>query len=149
VNDPLCRRWVDADGPAIAQHTSRILEPDREPVGDWDDPAEIPATLIALLRELGRMYLPWVSRACVDGAAEIVFSNGTRAPIRASDFLREARGILLARYVALREPRLDAVLERAGILPYFADFTQHAGKVPEYRDPPRPELNRPYPPGEA
>jgi glutathione S-transferase len=146
VNDPLCRRWVDADAPAVVRHTHRLLEPEDERFGAWDDPAEVPATLLAVLRELGRTYLPWVSRACVDGSADVVFTDGTHARVHATDFLREARGVLLARYVAARDARLDAVLERAGVLPYFAAFVQHAGVVPEHRDPPRPRLNRPYPP---
>ncbi len=146
VNDPLCRRWTDEDAPAVVRHTHRLIEPEEERFGDWDDPAEVPATMLALLRELGRMYLPWVSRACVDGAAEVVFSGGARVRIAATDFLREARGVLLARYVALRDARLDRVLERAGVLSYFADFTQHAAVVPDYGKPPRPALNRSYPP---
>ena len=28
VNDPLCRRWTDEDGPAVVQHTYRLLEPE-------------------------------------------------------------------------------------------------------------------------
>jgi glutathione S-transferase len=146
VNDPLCRRWTDEDAPAVVRHTSRLLQPEDERFGDWDDTAEVPATLLAVLRELGRMYLPWVSRACVEGAADVPFADGTRIRIRATDFLRQARGVLLARYVALRSARLEEALERAGVLPYFAGFTQHAGTVPDHRDPPRPALNRPYPP---
>jgi hypothetical protein len=41
---------------------------------------------------------------------------------------------------------LDAALERAGVLRYFAGFTRYASAVPDYRDPRRPPLNRPYPP---
>ncbi|MEW6267906.1 MAG: hypothetical protein AB1689_01245, partial [Thermodesulfobacteriota bacterium] len=146
VNDPLCRRWVDEDGPAIVLHTNRLLEPEDEPVGAWDDAGEPAPTLLALLRELGRMYLPWVSRACVDGAAELTFADGTSVRIHATDFLREARGVLLARYVALRSRELDAVLERAGLLRYFADHVGHATAVPDHTAPPRPALNRPFPP---
>lgn len=146
VNDPLCRRWTDEDAPAVVRHTNRLLEPGDEPFGDWEDPADIPPTLLAVLGELGRMYLPWVSRACADGAADVGFSDGTRTRVRATDFLRDARAVLLARYLALRDTRLDAVLERAGVRRYFAGFTQHASAVPDDRDPPRPTLNRPYPP---
>jgi hypothetical protein len=49
-------------------------------------------------------------------------------------------------YVALRNADLDAVLDRAGVLPYFAEFTGHATSVPDYTAPPRPKLNRPFPP---
>ncbi len=146
VNDPLCRRWTDEDAPSVVRHTHRLIEPEDEAFGDWESPAETPASLIAVLRELGRMYLPWVSRACADGAADLAFSDGTRVRIEATDFLREARGVMLARYVAARDARLDAVLERAGVLRHFADFTPHASSVPDYRDPPRPAQNRPFPP---
>jgi glutathione S-transferase len=149
VNDPLCRRWVDEDASSLVLHTNRLLEPEDEPFGDWDawrDASDVPPTLVALLRELGRTYLPWASRACVDGAAEVAFADGTRVRIHATDFLREARGVLLARYLELRSSRLDAVLGRAGLLSYFADHVQHAGTVPDYREPPRPALNRPFPP---
>ena len=146
INDPLCRRWTDEDAPSVVKHTHRLLEPEDEEFGGWDDGREVPATMIAVLRELGRMYLPWVSRACTDGAADLVFSDGTRVPIGTTEFLRDARGILLARYVALRNADLDAVLDRAGVLPYFAEFTGHATSVPDYTAPPRPKLNRPFPP---
>jgi glutathione S-transferase len=149
VNDPLCRRWADEDAPALARHTSRLLEPEDEPFGDWDDPGAVPETMLALLRELGRMYLPWVSRACTHGAAELAFGDGTRVTIVPTDFLREARAVLLARYVALRSPRLDAVLDRAGVLAFFAGFAGQAGRVPDAHDPPRPALNRPFPPAET
>ena len=117
--------------------------------GVWDDPAAVPDTLTAVLAELGKRYLPWVSRACVDGVADVVFENGVRVAVRATDFLRDARATLLARYVESRNERLDAVLERAGILPFFADHEAHAGSIPDFRQPPRPALNRPFPPAEA
>jgi glutathione S-transferase len=146
INDPLCRRWIEEDGPAVVRHTHRLLEPEDQDFGDWDDPARMPETLLVVLAELGRRYLPWVSRACVEGVADVVFADGTRVPVRATPFLREARATLLARYVASRSPVLDAVLTAAGILPFFAEYTAQAGAIPEYRDPPRPSLNRPFPP---
>ena len=39
ANDPLCRRWTDEDAPAVVQHTHRLLEPDDQAFGAWDDPA--------------------------------------------------------------------------------------------------------------
>jgi glutathione S-transferase len=147
TNDPLCRRWSDADAPAAVRHTYRLLEPDTlEPGGAWADADDVPETLLALLRELGRTYLPWVSRACVDGSAEVTLAAGVRVRIASTEFLREARGVLLARYAALRSPRLDAVLERAGLLRWFADYSSAAGSVPDARVPPRPKLNRPFAP---
>ena len=148
INDPLCRRWTDEDAPSLVVHTNRLTEPEDERFGDWDDPREMPATMSAILAEIGRTYLPWVSRACVDGAAEIAFSDGTRSRIAATEFLRDARSVLLARYRALRSAHVDAALERAGILEYFKDYVSYAGTVPDYRDPPRPALNRPYPPAQ-
>jgi glutathione S-transferase len=146
VNDPLCRRWVDEDAPAVVRHTYRLLEPEDQELGAWDDPGAVPETLTAVLAELGRMYLPWVSRACVDGVADLSFANGTRIAMHATEFLREARATLLARYVECRCPRLDHALERARILPYFADHVAQAGTIPDVRQPPRPVLNRPFPP---
>jgi hypothetical protein len=109
----------------------------------------VPDTLTDVLAELGRVYLPWVSRACADGVADIVFANGARVAVRATEFLREARATLLARYVASRTAQLDAVLARAGILSFYADHTAQAGAIPDFRDPPRPALNRPFPPADG
>lgn len=148
INDPLCRRWVEEDAPAVVQHTHHLLEPEDQEFGAWDDPAALSDTLIALLAELGKHYLPWVGRACRDGCADIVFENGARVAVRATDFLRQARATLLARYVASRSKQLDAILDRAGILPFFADYVAYAGSIPDFREPPRPALNRPFPPAE-
>jgi 2-hydroxychromene-2-carboxylate isomerase len=35
------------------------------------------------------------------------------------------------------------------ILAFFADYTAHAGAVPDFEEPPRPALNRPFPPAEG
>jgi len=35
---------------------------------------------------------------------------------------------------------------RAGILPFFADHVAFVGSIPDVREPPRPGLNRPFPP---
>lgn len=146
INDPLCRRWVDADAPAVVAHAHRIMEPEDRPLGDWIAPGELPETLVAMLAELGRFYLPWVSRATVDGQAELCFLSGQRIVVSATPFLREARAILLARYVQHRSDALDAILEGAGILSYFADYVHQAGTLPSYVQPPRPALNRPFGP---
>ena len=147
TNDPACRRWVDADAPAVVAHTTRLLTPEDQPAGSWDDAP--PATLVALIREIARTYLPWVARACTDGAAEAVFGDGTQIVIPATPFLQAARGTLLARYRSLRSARLDAILETAGALPYFAGWIAMAGEIPDDREPPRPALNRPFPPAEG
>jgi hypothetical protein len=122
------------------------MEPEDQEFGAWDDPGDVPETLTAVLAELGRLYLPWVSQACVDGGADLVFENGTRVTVHATEFLHDARATLLARYVESRSPRLDDVLDRARILPYFADHVALAGSIPDVREPPRPALNRPFPP---
>jgi hypothetical protein len=98
-----------------------------------------------MLADLGRFYLPWVSRA-VDGAgADLVFENGQSITIQATDFLKESRGVLLARYLELRSEPLDAILDRAGILGYFADYADRAGIIPDCQSPPRPAENDPFP----
>jgi hypothetical protein len=77
-----------------------------------------------------------------------VFADGTRVPVRATEFLRDARATLLARYVAHRSAGLDDALADAGILAFFADHAGRAGSIPDVREPPRPALNRPFPPAE-
>lgn len=146
TNDPLCRRWAEADGPAVVQQTHRLLEPEDQTFGPWDDPGDTADTLTAVLAELGARYLPWVSRACADGVAAVVFANGTGVAVRPTAFLRASRATLLARYAESRSARLDAALDRAGILGFFAEHVAEAGAIPDWRDPPRPALNRPFPP---
>jgi glutathione S-transferase len=150
TNDPVCRRWVDEVAPPVVKHTHRMLEPEDQDFGSFAEEGDVPETLVAVLADLGRLYLPWVSRAGVDGKAELRFESGERVEIAATPFLREARRVLLARYVALRCDALDAVLERAEVLHYFADFAQQAGAIPDCEKPPRPAWNRPFaPPWEA
>jgi glutathione S-transferase len=146
INDPLCRRWVDEDAPTIVAHTHRLMEPQDAPFGEWIARGEVPETLIAILDELGRHYLRWVSRAAVDGKAEVAFADGQRVVIDVTPFLADAHATLLARYVKYRSDDLDAILARAGILPYFADYVRYAGTLPSYEKPPRPILNRPFGP---
>jgi hypothetical protein len=126
------------------RHTHRLLQPEDEAFGDWSDPSDVPESLIALLADLGRLYLPWVARATVAGSAELAFASGQRIEVAATDFLKEARGVLLARYVALRCDALDRVLERAGILRWYADHVGEAVDIPAWDKPPRPTLNRPF-----
>jgi len=146
VNDPLCRRWTEAEGPAVVEHTHRLLEPEDGEPGPWSAPGDVPETLVALLADAGRLYLPWVTRATADGEAPIAFAAGPRPTVRATPFLVDARATLLARYAACRSPALDAVLERAGILGAFREHLGQAGPLPDPAVPPRPALNRPFPP---
>ena len=149
TNDPLCRRWIEEDAPAAVAHTHRLLEPQDERFGEWEEPSAVSDTMVAVLAEVGRHYLPWVSRACMEGSADVVFGDGTRVAIRPTDFLRDAHATLLARYVAHRSARLDGILERAGIVQHFAEHVARAGSIPDAREPPRPALNRPFPPADA
>ncbi len=150
ANDPLCRRWLDEDAPALVAHTQRLLEPEEQSFGAFAAEGDVPDTLVALLADLGRLYLPWVSRAAAEGAAELAFASGARVVIAATPFLRDARGVLLARYAELRCDALDALLERAGILAWYADPAWEVGTPPDAHVPPRPAHNRPFaPPWEA
>jgi hypothetical protein len=47
LQGPGVRRWLDEDGPAVVRHTHRLLEPEDQEFGGWDDPAALPDTLIA------------------------------------------------------------------------------------------------------
>jgi len=144
VNDPWCRRLTESVAMPVVEATHRLMAPpDGEP-GVWFDPADLPRTLIALLAEAGRHYLPWVAEATVAGSAVVPFDDGSTADIATTGFLTEARGITLARYVEARSPQLDAVLEEAGILRWYADFTDQATAIPDPAPIPRPADNRPY-----
>lgn len=145
VGDPLCCRWTEEAAPEVVAYTHAFLAPEDRTFGDWFAPGTIPETLIALLAETGRHYLPWVARATRDGAATVRFASGA-APVEiaTTGFLNEQRGILLARYVAARTPALDAVLERAGIVRWFADHTDQATAIPDPAPPPRPADNQPF-----
>ena len=81
--------------------------------------------------------------ATIDGAATVTIGDH-EIEIRSSAFLDTARGVMLARYVEARSPELDAVLDAAGVLPYFADHTDQATSVPDPTGPARPADNRPY-----
>ncbi len=145
VNDPLCWAWVEEAGPEVARHTFRLTEPEDQAFGDWAP--GVSDTLVEVLRQAGRHYLPWVAEATVTGRATVRFESGAEADIAATDFVTEARGVLLARYVEARTPALDEVLDAAGILPHLADHVDQATAVPDPAPRPRPADNRPYPAG--
>lgn len=147
LNDPWCRRLTEETSPAVVPYTHRMVRPGPVELGPWASWDEVPDTLVALLAEAGRHYLPWVAEATVEGSASFTFADGSTAEIAATGFVTWARSVLLARYVALRSPELDAVLERAGILQHFADHVDQAGEVPDPAALPRPADNRPYPAG--
>lgn len=131
--------------PLLVDHTHRLFEPEDLDFGDWCGAEGIPDALVELLGLLGRHYLPWVARATVDGRAAIDFANGEAVEIAATDFLKDARATLLARYAQLRNDHLDAILERAGILGFYRDHLDQAGPLPDPSVPPQPRQNRPYP----
>jgi len=147
INDPVCRGWTEEAGSGVVAHTHALMTPRMQTFGDWFELGNVPDTLIALLAETGRHYLPWVAQATRTGAATVRFADGTSAQIATTNFLTQARGILLARYVAARTAHLDGLLERAGILQYFADHTDRATAVPDPAQLPRPADNQPYPAG--
>ncbi|MEO8605366.1 MAG: glutathione S-transferase N-terminal domain-containing protein [bacterium] len=144
INDPLCCRWMEESAPAVVDHTHTLMAPHERQFGDWFDTAALPDSLIAVLAETGRHYLPWVAEATRHGAATVRFADGSEAPIETTAFLTTARGILLARYLEARSPGLDALLERAGILRYFADHTDQATAIPDPTPLPRPADNQPF-----
>ena len=72
------------------------------------------------------------------------FAEGITADISSSPFLDTARGVMLARYVEARNPALDAILERAGVLTYFADHIDQATTIPDVSAASQPTDNRPY-----
>ena len=129
--------------PVVAA-THRLMDPPPAELGEWTNPGDIADTTIALLAEAGRHYLPWVAEATVSGSATVRFGDGVLAEIATTDFLTEARGIMLARYVEARSPELDAILERAGIVAFYADHVGRATAIPDPFPIPRPADNRPY-----
>ncbi len=149
VNDPVCRGWADELGPEVVKHTHRLLEPEEIEHGEWSRAHSTPESLIAILADIGRIYLPWVTEATRDGRAQIEFASGKGITVEASPFLKESRGVLLARYIALRSDALDQVLERADILKYFEPYLDQALSIPDTMNLPQPKLNRPFAPPES
>lgn len=145
VNDPACRRLIDDEAPQVVPYTHALMTPRKQSFGDWLGGIDaVPDTLVALLRETGRHYQPWVTEATARGAATVRFVDGSEARIESTNFLDVARGILLARYRAARSAALDEVLERAGLLAFFADQEGRASAIPDPRALPRPADNQPF-----
>lgn len=141
VGDPVCRDLVDAHSPAAVAHTHRLSMPQRQTFSDWaTSPTD---SLIPVIAQMGRHYLPWVAAATVDGGATVRIGEH-EIEIRSSNFLDNARGVLLARYAEARSEELDTILDAAGVLPYFADYLDQATAVPDPTAPARPTDNRPY-----
>ncbi len=144
IADPYCRDLADEHGPGVVAHTYRLLLPHRQSFGPWLQSEALPDSLIAVIAQAGRHYLPWVAQATVEGSASVELADGITADIASTPFLDTARGVMLARYVAARTPELDAILERAGVLGYFADHVDQATSVPDLVAAARPADNRPY-----
>ncbi len=144
VGDPYCRELADEDGPAVVAHTHRLQMPQRQQFGDWFDVDDLPPPLITVIAEAGRHYLPWVAEATVEGSATVELGDGITADISSTPFLDNARGVMLARYVEARSPTLDAILEEAGVVSYFADHVDQATSLPDTAAAAQPADNRPY-----
>jgi glutathione S-transferase len=144
VGDPYCRQLADEHGPAVVAHTHRLRIPQEQAFGSWFDAGEVPDSLVAVVAEAGRHYLPWVAEATVRGSAVVELADGVTTRIESSRFLEWARSVMLARYVELRSDALDAVLEEAGVLRYFVDHLDQASAVPDAAALPQPSDNRPY-----
>ena len=121
AQDPLCRRWCDEKGPYLVAHTHRLLENGAEfnernlqerqwKSYDWDPTTNMSNSMMAILTDAGRLYLPWVSKACVDGEAVLEFKSGIKVNIKPTPFLMESRQIMLARYEKLKSPKLKTQL---------------------------------------
>ncbi|MCB0990230.1 MAG: glutathione S-transferase N-terminal domain-containing protein [Acidimicrobiales bacterium] len=149
VGDPYCREIADQHGPAVVGHTHRLMMPQRQQFGGWLDADDIAQSLVDVIAQAGRHYLPWVAQATVAGSASVALADGVIAEIATTPFLDQARGVMLARYVEARSPRLDDLLERAGVLRWFADHVDQATAVPDTSTGARPVQNRPYPVGRA
>lgn len=141
VGDPVCRDLVDEHSPAAVAHTHRLAMPHRQVFGDWA--AGVPDSLVAVIAQMGRHYLPWVAAAAVEGSGMVTIGDHT-IEIRSSAFLDNARSVMLARYAEARSSELDDILDAAGILSYFVDHLDGAGTVPDPTLPARPTDNRPY-----
>jgi glutathione S-transferase len=144
VGDPYCRELADMHGPAVVAHTHRLQMPQQQTFGDWFSVDDVPDTLIDLIAQAGRHYLPWVSKATVAGSASVEFDNGVSAEIATTPFLNSARSVMLARYREARSPELDEILDRAGVLGYFSDYLDQATSVPDVSERSQPSENRPY-----
>jgi glutathione S-transferase len=94
---------------------------------DWIDPANLPGTLIALLHEMGRTYVPVMlanARAVASGAAEVE-TEVEGLPWRQPPFPYQAKCLTWLRgdYQALpaaARAMLDPVFEKTGLAPLFA-----------------------------
>jgi len=144
VGDPYCRELADAHGPGAVSHTHRLQQPQRQTFGEWIGDGTVSDPLLAVVAEAGRHYLPWVAQATVNGSASVDLGVGEVAEVASSAFLDNARGVMLGRYVAAKTPELDAVLEQAGVLHWFADYVDQAIAVPDTRAGAQPQVNRPY-----
>lgn len=155
AQDPLCRRWCDEKGPYLVAHTHRLLENGAEfnernlqerqwKSYDWDPTTNMSNSMMAILTDAGRLYLPWVSKACVDGEAVLEFKSGIKVNIKPTPFLMESRQIMLARYEKLKSPKLNLILKKAGILKYFEGFKIEK-QLEDISIVPQPYHNRGFP----
>lgn len=139
--DPACRRMMEEDAPALRAYTERLLEPDEQRFGGWCAADDVPDALIGLLEEIGRVYLPWVAAVGQQGGRANIRLGDNAVELGALPYTLEARETMLARYRAAKCDALDSLLERAGILRHFDNYTSRLAAPPTYTSPPRGELN--------
>ncbi len=96
--------------------------------GDWLDPAHLPETLLALLREVSRTYVPVMlanARALATGQAEVRgVVGGTTWRQQAFPYQGKCVRWLREEREALSENQrhaVDRVLEQAGCLPLLTE----------------------------
>ena len=147
INDPLCRRWVDADAPAIVAHTHRIMEPEDQDIRRLDrvgrgarDVDRDPCRAWAVLPAVGEPRRGgWESGTCIR-------ERPARRNRRSRRFSpKRARLCLLATssFAAMHSTQFSSARESVRTSP---TTSIRAGKVPSYEKPPRPALNRPFGP---
>ena len=139
--DPTSRAYMDAHAPRLRDWTDRLREPHEQDFGDWCAADDVPNSLMAVLAELGREYLPWSAAVGYGREPAPVDLRGCRIDLRPIPYTHIARAELLARYYATKDVRLDGILERAGILQYLDGHDTPLDAPPAYDTPPTERLN--------
>lgn len=139
--DPTSRALMDDHAPRLREWTDRLREPHEQEFGDWCAADDVPDAMLAVLRELGREYLPWAASAGFERCTVPVDLRGVHLDLETIPYTGKARAELLARYRAATCARLDAILERAGIRQYFDGYGTPLDAPPVYDTPPRGERN--------
>jgi glutathione S-transferase len=118
-SDPTPGAWLRAEAPRVVAWIERMLAPKVEgPFEPWD---ALEPTLLPLLREeVAGRFLPWSdanARALNAGEPEFeVALDGQLFRQQTQKYHARSLAALRARYAAVRDPELDALLERADCL---------------------------------